>query len=100
MVELARLESVCMGNRTVGSNPTLSARLSQITYGKGARVVDSAGLENRYSASRNRGFESLPFRISIIDTDIDTESCLPQIFCYLTFFFICSIKYYKSLPFT
>jgi hypothetical protein len=25
VVELARLESVCTGNRTVGSNPTLSA---------------------------------------------------------------------------
>ena len=25
VVEGARLESVCMGNRTVGSNPTLSA---------------------------------------------------------------------------
>ena len=28
MAEGARLESVCAGNRTVGSNPTLSATLS------------------------------------------------------------------------
>jgi putative endonuclease len=27
VVELARLESVCTGNRTVGSNPTLSAQM-------------------------------------------------------------------------
>ncbi len=26
VVELARLESVCMGNRTEGSNPSLSAQ--------------------------------------------------------------------------
>ncbi len=30
MVELARLESVCAGNRTVGSNPTLSAMGSSV----------------------------------------------------------------------
>ena len=32
MVEGARLESVFRGNSNVGSNPTLSARLSSIAY--------------------------------------------------------------------
>ena len=36
------------------------------TTRKGARVVESAGLENRNTASRYRGFESLPFRQSAI----------------------------------
>ncbi len=31
MVEGARLERVCAGNRTVGSNPTLSVRLGRST---------------------------------------------------------------------
>ena len=34
VVEGARLESVCRGNSTVGSNPTLSANLESITYRK------------------------------------------------------------------
>ena len=32
VVELARLESVCAGNRTVGSNPTLSASPLSVRY--------------------------------------------------------------------
>ena len=32
VVELARLESVCTGNRTVGSNPTLSAKIFYCIY--------------------------------------------------------------------
>ena len=40
------MESVCRGNLTVGSNPTLSAKAMRLT-GRGARVVDRGGLENR-----------------------------------------------------
>ncbi len=32
MVEGARLESVCTGNRTVGSNPTLSAQILSFRF--------------------------------------------------------------------
>ena len=38
MVEGARLESVCRGNPTVGSNPTLSAKAPQ----RGCRAGDPA----------------------------------------------------------
>ena len=58
VAEGARLESMCRGNSTVGSNPTLSAmlcgrvgaggvhRAAQRTR-RGARVVEWGGLENR-----------------------------------------------------
>ena len=66
MVELARLESVCAGNRTVGSNPTLSAE----TTWKGARVVESTGLENRSSRKAIEGSNPSP-SANIIQTTIN-----------------------------
>ena len=43
VVELAALEMLCTGNRTVGSNPTLSALKSEV----GCRMLDvNAGLLN------------------------------------------------------
>ena len=52
VAEGARLESVCRGNPTEGSNPSLSAKSSgsRSKYQKdwrGAGVVERGGLENR-----------------------------------------------------
>ena len=56
VAEGARLEIVCRGNSTVGSNPTLSAislprpersRIAEVHTRRGARVVEWGGLENR-----------------------------------------------------
>ena len=44
VAEGARLESVCRGNSTEGSNPSLSAILD---LRRGAGVVERGGLENR-----------------------------------------------------
>ncbi len=43
MVELAALEMLCTGNRTVGSNPTLSA-----SNNFGLRIADF-GFKNRFA---------------------------------------------------
>ncbi len=49
MVELARLESVCAGNRTVGSNPTLSAMGPHyVVY-----ILHSASLDRTYTGYTN-----------------------------------------------
>ena len=81
MVEGARLEIWCVGNGTVGSNPTLSATSNFINRGnggrtihtkipinkryvptrRGVRVVEGAALEMLCSESY-RGFESRPLR--------------------------------------
>ena len=42
MVESTRLESERTGNRTVGSNPTLSAMLSVVPAGPGFRLRSDA----------------------------------------------------------
>ena len=50
MAEGARLESVCRGNSTEGSNPSLSAKskgLEGYRSRRGAGVVERGGLENR-----------------------------------------------------
>ena len=53
MAEGARLESVLTGNRYVGSNPTLSVlrvyASVRLAVWTGGRVVEGAGLENRYA---------------------------------------------------
>jgi hypothetical protein len=36
VVELAALELLCTGNRTVGSNPTLSARQLRLVFSTGS----------------------------------------------------------------
>ena len=56
MVELARLESVYTGNRIEGSNPSLSAETAR----KGARVVESTGLENRRGRKAIEGSNPSP----------------------------------------
>ena len=57
MVEWARLESVCAGNRTEGSNPSLSANKSDFftLFAKGSndrRVGERSETTNHYSHGR------------------------------------------------
>jgi hypothetical protein len=53
VVEGARLESVCRGNSTVGSNPTLSANLATGEVGRSVRfLVHSATREARCEHAR------------------------------------------------
>ena len=47
MVEGAALEKQCAGNRTVGSNPTLSATSVKILLRRGTQEAEGVGLLNR-----------------------------------------------------
>ncbi len=55
------MESVCRGNSTVGSNPTLSAMNVAAFRGRGSRIrrgaraVEWGGLENRWPGNRSVG---------------------------------------------
>jgi hypothetical protein len=53
VVEGARLESVCRGNSTVGSNPTLSASLRGLRPGRPAPVAKAACTESLSGHSRS-----------------------------------------------
>ena len=57
MVEGARLESVCRGNSTVGSNPTLSANFSPAK----TRLFSTSQQENQSLNQRAR-MRRAPFR--------------------------------------
>ncbi len=54
---------------------TLAATIGRQYYGisfrKGGRVVDCTGLENRPGVTPQRGFESHPFRWSILPVSTD-----------------------------
>jgi hypothetical protein len=49
VVELAALEMLCTGNRTVGSNPTLSARIKAKVIGSKVEVKTTDFLKISFS---------------------------------------------------
>jgi hypothetical protein len=59
VVEGARLESVCRGNPTEGSNPSLSAKLRSASFGGASGLQASARLTPRLGSNPSASVTSL-----------------------------------------
>jgi hypothetical protein len=76
------LESVCRGNSTEGSNPSLSAK-KESTVRRGARAVEWGGLENRWPGNRSVG--SNPTLSAMLSRILDTVRLDGPVICGLAY---------------
>ena len=88
MVDCARLESECPGNRTAGSNPALSANLQFQSFGERlprrfARKTETLGRAKRKGVGGKEFLPALAFRRRILyfalqNVPLKVGLCLPR----------------------